>query len=83
MTCCLEQLFHAGKHSLCQRPFSQDEKHIIAILDASGTSEKWDIESSALLDPSEGNNTAAALEPSMSRAVVSHHCFLCIIHDED
>jgi len=50
--------------------FSQDEKHIICILDASGTSEKWDIESSALLDSSEDTDGAAALEPGMSRAVI-------------
>jgi WD40 repeat protein len=50
--------------------FSQDEKHINCILDASGTAEKWDIESSALLDSPEGIGAAAALGPGMSRTVI-------------
>jgi WD40 repeat protein len=50
--------------------FSEDEKHIICILDASGTSETWDIESSALLHSSEGAAAAAALEPGMSGPVM-------------
>ena len=51
--------------------FSEDEKHVICILDASGTSETWDIESSALLHSSEGTDAAAALEPGMSRQVIN------------
>ena len=44
--------------------FSQDEKHIIAIFDARyGTSEKWDIDSSALVDSSEGTDATATAWP--------------------
>ena len=50
--------------------FSEDEKHIICILDASGTSEKWDIESSALLHSSVCIDDAAAFEPSKSGTVI-------------
>ena len=50
--------------------FSRDEKQIVCILDASGTSERWDIESSALLHSSEGTDTAAALELGMSGTVI-------------
>ena len=50
--------------------FSEDEKHIVCILDASGTSETWDIESSTLLHSSEGTDDAVALEPGMSGTVI-------------
>ncbi|KIM86175.1 hypothetical protein PILCRDRAFT_5220 [Piloderma croceum F 1598] len=73
--------------------FSQDEKHIICILDASGTSEKWDIESSALLDSSEGTDAAlepasaretiqgSAISPDGKRLAVAHRCWTLAIHD--
>jgi WD40 repeat protein len=49
--------------------FSEDEKHIICIL-ASGSSEKWDIESSALLLSSKSTGAVTAFKPRMSGTII-------------
>jgi hypothetical protein len=49
--------------------FSEDEKHIVCILGGSSTLEKWDIESSALLDSLDGAGAGTALEPGMPGTV--------------